>query len=99
MSNFESNISVCRHCQNYTLEGRRGGHCSQLGSLVQGDWTACSLAIPPFAPSWESQSGIREEIAQLFRQQRQQIEDESDVVVIHPATDRQTIEVLEACIQ
>lgn len=49
---------ACRHCQHYTPEGRRGGHCHQLGVPVQGCWKACSLAIPPFAPSWENFSGI-----------------------------------------
>ena len=34
-------------------EGRRGGHCSQLSVSVQGGWTACSLARPVFAPTWD----------------------------------------------
>ncbi len=46
--------SACRYCQYYKPEGRRGGLCQQLGAPVQGSWKACSLAIPPFAPSWES---------------------------------------------
>jgi hypothetical protein len=25
---------------------------------VRGSWKACSLAIPPFAPSWENIEGI-----------------------------------------
>ncbi|MBO0348544.1 hypothetical protein J0895_05370 [Phormidium pseudopriestleyi FRX01] len=45
--------SSCRHCRFYTPEGRRGGNCQQLGVLVRGGWKACSLALPPFAPSWE----------------------------------------------
>ncbi len=45
--------SACRHCRFYTPEGRRGGHCDQLGVPVRGGWKACSLALPPFAPSWE----------------------------------------------
>jgi len=49
----ESNISTCRHCQHYRAEGRRGGHCQQLGGSVQGNWKACYLAIPPFTPTWE----------------------------------------------
>ncbi|EKF03574.1 hypothetical protein FDUTEX481_02479 [Tolypothrix sp. PCC 7601] len=28
--------------------------CQQLGAPVQGSWKACSLALPPFAPSWET---------------------------------------------
>jgi hypothetical protein len=52
MRNQDSNISACRHCQNYVPQGRRGGQCRQLGVLVHGAWKACSLAIPPFAPAW-----------------------------------------------
>ena len=93
MRDFEPVVSVCRHCQNYTLEGRRGGHCNQLGSLVKGSWKACSLAIPPFAPSWESQSGIKYELAQRIRKQQQQLEE------LEPSiANRNPIEVLEACI-
>ncbi|MEM1425551.1 MAG: hypothetical protein AAGF75_03210 [Cyanobacteria bacterium P01_H01_bin.130] len=47
-------ISACRHCRHYTPEGRRGGQCDQLDTLVHGDWKACPLALPAFAPSWES---------------------------------------------
>lgn len=46
--------SACRYCHYYKPEGRRGGVCQQLGAPVQGNWKACSLALPPFAPSWES---------------------------------------------
>lgn len=46
--------SACRYCSNYKPEGRRGGFCQQLGAPVRGNWKACSLALPPFAPSWES---------------------------------------------
>lgn len=49
--------SACRSCRYYTPEGRRGGNCQQLGVPVRSSWKACSLAIPPFAPSWE---GIEE---------------------------------------
>ncbi len=28
--------------------------CQQLGVPVKAGWKACSLALPPFAPSWES---------------------------------------------
>ena len=49
--------SACRSCRYYTPEGRRGGNCQQLGVPVRGVWKACSLALPPFAPSWE---GIEE---------------------------------------
>lgn len=47
-------ISTCRYCQYYKAEGRRGGQCQQLGAQVQSGWKACSLAIPPFAPTWEN---------------------------------------------
>lgn len=50
--------SACRCCRYYRPEGRRGGACQQLGVPVRGSWKACSLAIPPFAPSWESIEGI-----------------------------------------
>ncbi|WP_208346268.1 hypothetical protein [Aetokthonos hydrillicola] len=46
--------SACRYCHYYKPEGRRGGVCHQLGTPVQGSWKACSLALPPFAPSWET---------------------------------------------
>jgi hypothetical protein len=46
--------SSCRYCRHYQPEGRRGGMCQQLGASVQAGWKACSLALPPFAPSWET---------------------------------------------
>lgn len=46
--------SACRYCRHYQPEGRRGGICQQLNAPVQAGWKACSLAIPAFAPSWES---------------------------------------------
>ncbi|CCH68379.1 FIG00872625: hypothetical protein [Richelia intracellularis HH01] len=46
--------SACKYCRHYKPEGRRGGVCQQLGTPVKGKWAACSLAIPPFIPSWES---------------------------------------------
>lgn len=46
--------SHCRHCRFYTPEGRRGGHCGQLGVNVSGSWQSCDLSLSPFAPSWES---------------------------------------------
>lgn len=50
--------SACRYCRHYNPEGRRGGNCQQLGAPVQGHWKACSLAIPAFAPSWETLEGV-----------------------------------------
>lgn len=49
---------ACRHCRYYTPVGRRGGNCQQLDVPVRGGWKACSLAMPPFAPSWEGLEGI-----------------------------------------
>ena len=46
-------ISVCRHCQNYTPEGHRGGHCQLLQVSVKGGWKSFQMALPAFAPSWE----------------------------------------------
>jgi hypothetical protein len=46
--------SACKYCRHYQPEGRRGGVCQQLGAPVLGSWKACSLALPAFAPSWES---------------------------------------------
>jgi hypothetical protein len=46
--------SACRYCRHYQPEGRRGGNCQKLGAPVQGTWKACNLALPAFAPSWET---------------------------------------------
>ncbi|MGH1396622.1 MAG: hypothetical protein ACRAVC_21695 [Trichormus sp.] len=46
--------SACRYCRHYKPEGRRGGNCQKLGAPVQASWKACSFALPPFAPSWET---------------------------------------------
>lgn len=54
MKTSHPQTSVCRRCRYYEPEGRRGGHCQQLNVAVQGAWTACSLAIPPFSPLWEN---------------------------------------------
>lgn len=54
MRTLQTTASACRHCGCYVPEGRRGGQCQQLGVPVQGAWKSCSLAIPPFAPSWEN---------------------------------------------
>jgi hypothetical protein len=58
MKNASCSTQTCRHCRFYTPEGRRGGHCQQLNVEVQGGWTACSLAIPPFESAWENLEGI-----------------------------------------
>lgn len=48
-----SRPSSCRLCQFYRSQGRNGGHCQKLGVSVSSHWASCSLALPPFAPSWE----------------------------------------------
>jgi len=55
--------SCCRYCYHYTPVGRRGGECHQLGVPVQANWKACSLALRPFAPSWESVPTSAPEVA------------------------------------
>lgn len=54
MKNTKFSASACKYCRYYNPEGRRGGQCQQLGAPVLGSWKACSLALPPFAPSWET---------------------------------------------
>lgn len=54
MKSIQIFTSACRNCRYFAPEGRRGGVCQQLGAPVRGSWKACSLAAPPFAPSWES---------------------------------------------
>ena len=54
MKSIKFLTSACRYCRHYKPEGRRGGLCQQLGAPVLGSWKACSFALPPFAPTWES---------------------------------------------
>ncbi len=91
MTTLNPPVSVCRHCQHYLVEGRRGGQCQQLGAPVLGRWKACQLAIPPFAPSWEDASGSPLSRASLWREQATHVEPG----VIHSYT----LETLEACVQ
>ena len=51
MERLKNSSSCCRNCRHYQPEGRRGGHCQQLGVPVQSSWTACSLACLAFDPS------------------------------------------------
>jgi hypothetical protein len=53
MPAFDPQVSSCRLCQHYQVQGRRGGHCSKLDVNVQGNWDACSLAVPMFAVARE----------------------------------------------
>lgn len=52
-------LSTCYFCTNYIHTGRRGGHCKLLNVEVSSNWSACSLAMPPFAPSWETSKAPR----------------------------------------
>ncbi len=54
MKSIQIFTSACRNCRHFAPQGRRGGVCQQLGAPVRGSWKACSLAAPPFAPSWET---------------------------------------------
>ncbi|NET01214.1 MAG: hypothetical protein F6K62_08470 [Sphaerospermopsis sp. SIO1G2] len=54
MKAINSLTSACKYCRHYQPEGRRGGLCQQLNAPVKACWKACPLAIPAFAPSWES---------------------------------------------
>jgi hypothetical protein len=54
MEPLKNSSSSCRNCRHYQPEGRRGGHCQQLGVPVQGSWNACSLACLAFTPSWSN---------------------------------------------
>lgn len=85
---------MCRHCQHYLVEGRRGGQCQQLGAPVLGRWKACQLAIPPFAPSWEGSSGSPLSGSSLWREQATHIEPG-----VIPSYTLETLEALEACMQ
>ncbi len=54
---MDSRISpplACRYCHHYQFEGRRGGHCQQLGVLVKGQWSSCSLMTPSLSASTAS---------------------------------------------
>ncbi len=59
----------CRHCRYYQPEGRRGGYCQLFGGAVRGIWSACSLGVPPFAPSWEAPEAIATGQPKLLQRQ------------------------------
>jgi hypothetical protein len=44
-------VSSCSRCRFYGPQGRRGGHCSQLGVPVKSRWQSCPLAVPVFEPA------------------------------------------------
>jgi hypothetical protein len=91
MTTTNPSVSMCRHCQHYLAEGRRGGQCQQLGAPVLGRWKACQLAIPPFAPSWEDSLGLPFSGSPLWREQTTHVN--PGVIPSH------TLETLEACMQ
>ncbi|MBE9186993.1 hypothetical protein IQ270_20625 [Microcoleus sp. LEGE 07076] len=45
--------SKCSFCAHYQLQRGSVGHCQLLNAPVRGGWKSCTLAMPPFAPSWE----------------------------------------------
>ncbi|MFM7887243.1 MAG: hypothetical protein ACKPCM_11260 [Pseudanabaena sp.] len=53
MDSSGNSITVCKLCQHYNPEGRRGGFCGRLAVPVSATWEACSLAEHPFEPSWQ----------------------------------------------
>lgn len=48
MSTASNRVSACSRCHYYQVEGRRGGHCQQLGVPVQAAWKPCPLVAPIF---------------------------------------------------
>lgn len=67
MNTLTYGTSACQFCRYYQLQGRRGGMCQQLGVPVKAGWKACSLALPPFAPSWERLEEIWQDNNQLLK--------------------------------
>jgi hypothetical protein len=41
-------VTACKFCHYFDTTGRRGGECNKLQSHVEGNWKACSLAMPIF---------------------------------------------------
>ncbi|MBD2099379.1 hypothetical protein [Leptolyngbya sp. FACHB-261] len=66
MDSRPNSVSCCRVCRHYSPTGRRGGGCQLLGVPVRSQWSACHMALPPFAPTWENRS--HEEMAGLVSQ-------------------------------
>jgi hypothetical protein len=63
MNSLRNSIAVCRFCRHYHPEGRRGGSCEKLDVHVAATWEACSLAVPPFEMSWQTN-----ELKQFFQE-------------------------------
>jgi len=51
--------SKCTFCGHYKLQRGAVGHCQLLNAPVRGGWKSCTLAMPPFAPSWEHAEGAK----------------------------------------
>lgn len=49
--------SKCNFCGHYKMQRGSVGHCQLLNAPVRGGWKSCTLALPPFAPSWEHAEG------------------------------------------
>ncbi|MBE9163964.1 hypothetical protein [Tychonema sp. LEGE 06208] len=48
-----TSISKCAFCCYYKDPKGSVGHCQLLNAPVRGGWKSCTLAMSPFAPSWE----------------------------------------------
>jgi hypothetical protein len=68
MSNIDFLASNCGLCAHYAPQGRRGGHCRQLNSIVESKWDACPLFTTPFnaTTSSVSQKGQGKETEPMF---------------------------------
>ncbi|MDF0552783.1 hypothetical protein [Kamptonema sp. UHCC 0994] len=59
--------SRCALCAHYQLHGRRGGNCQLLNVTVQGEWKACSLALPAFTPFYKDSGLMRRSPAEVLK--------------------------------
>ncbi|MEG3977581.1 hypothetical protein QT970_23565 [Microcoleus sp. herbarium8] len=48
-----TSASKCAFCGHYKDPRGSVGHCQLLNAPVRGGWKSCTLAMSPFAPSWE----------------------------------------------
>lgn len=67
MHSTDPQISTCRHCQHYQLQGRRGGICQALNVGVRSDWSACALAVPAFSDPQSSRLDPQTTVVALTR--------------------------------
>jgi hypothetical protein len=66
MNTSGNSVPACRLCQHYNPEGRRGGFCGKLDVPVSPAWEACSLAVHPFEPSWQSTTDFNSLLNESF---------------------------------